>query len=312
MKSKCLLNLPKVLIFALFIIIIIGSLKSLQAEREQIVYRTNYKFVYDNQDELLVKTLIENLHGHVDRLEHFFGRKPHSMITIVIAKSDQVFQQFTPDHIPEWSQAVANWRKRYIVVRLDRPEAVKQLPRILTHELSHIFIVGNNLDNIPTWLHEGIAKFVSNDPPSLTEKVALANAFSRNNVMQLSALDSMLAFNAAKARLAYTQSWTAVDYFVTQHGLTGMQRLIGNIGMYHSLNDAFINTVGYDFIDFEIRWYEHTANRYRWLILLNFEHILWILMGLLAILAIITVQIRNRKKLRQWQMDEENDLLYPE
>ena len=86
--------------------------------------------------------------------------------------------------------------------------------------------------------------------------------------------------------------------------------MIQNVPRYRSINDAFKNTVGYDVLDFELNWYADLRDRYRWMAVLNLDNLLWVFMGFLAILVIIIIRYRNKKKLQLWEETEEFD--YPE
>jgi len=153
-------------------------------------------------------------------------------------------------------------------------------------------------------LNEGLAQYFSEKEISLNDKVSLANALAAKKIMQLDALDSLFLFYPQKARLAYIQSLSAVHFFLQEHDLGKLQQLIRNLGKHRSVNDAFKATLGYDFIDFELYWYEDLNAKYRWLIWMNFDNLLWIMIVLLAILAIIAVRYRNRKKMTKWGEEE--------
>jgi len=304
-KGFQLSKLFKILIFATFIVTLFGSLKNSQAERIAYVYQ-NYRFVCDPADTLLTKKLVEKTKPALQILENFYGRGPRTIVTIQLTSSESSYHKYARNGVPEWSQAVAFPGQRLIVLRLASAEEVQQAVQTLTHELSHLFcaeIVPAN--RFPTWLNEGLAQFLSGKRLSLNDKMLLANALTLKRVKRLQALEGLHDFSPVKARLAYIQSLYAVDYFVRMHGRATLSKLVQNLGRFRSANRAWMQTVGYDALDFEIYWYEDLSRSYRWLVWLNLDNLIWLSMGLLALLAIWLVRRRNRLKLQRWEEEED-------
>ena len=301
-----LLNQTKIIKFAIFIILVFWSLDSYASEKKILSYNY-YNILYDETDSILVTKLLAQIKDPLERIENFFGYKPGSVITIYITKSDREYKKYSISRVPEWSQAVAYINERLIILKFASAEEIKKSPQILLHELTHIFISDRlSPDRIPTWLNEGLADYLSGDELTLQDKLLIANALTTRNIIELSSLDSLITFHRPQAQLAYAQALTAVQYCIKMHGEEKLRKLIKNLARYRSLNDAFLATVGYDFIDFEIDWYEDIYKQYRWLIVLNLENLIWISITVLAILAIITIKLRNRKKIRGWEETEQD------
>ncbi len=303
-------KLFKICIFTLFIVTLFGSLKSAVAARVRFEYR-NYNFICDKQDTLLLKQLMRDVQPRLQKLEAFYEHIPTEVITVQVTSSESAYQRIASQGIPEWSQAVAFPSQSLIVMRVVSAEEVRQAAQTLTHELSHLFcadIVPPN--RLSVWLNEGLAQYVSGKRLGLNDKVLLANALALKRVPQLKALEALHNFSPPKARLAYIQALSAVEYFVHKHGEARLSMLVQNLGKYRSAKRAWLQTVGYDFVDFELNWYQSTYHAYRWLVWLNLDNIIWLTMGLLAITAIIVVRRRSRKKLERWE--EEDFYLEPD
>lgn len=280
------------------------SLKNASAEHLQSE-SGKYDFVFDASDSILVHKLIEQMNPALKRLEDFFGRGSGSVITIFITQSQAEYHRRTQNALPEWSQAAAFPGQRFIVLRLASAEEIATAPKTLTHELVHIQI-GEKVPpgRMPVWLNEGLAQYLSGKDLSLNDKVLLANALALKRVPHLSAIDSLLSFGPQKARLAYIQALSAVQYFVNANSRKQLSELVIALALHHSINDAFMSVIGIDFIDFEIGWYEDIQEKYRFLVVLNLDNLLWLSMGLLALAAIFAVRRRNRKKMQTWENDE--------
>ncbi len=293
----------KIFKFALFLYVL--NLLNSGFAAESRILKDNYLFIFNERDSILAAKLYDSVERQLEHIKQFFGREAKSTITIYLTRSAAEYQKYARKKVPEWSQAVAFPSERLIVIKLASPEEINKAPEILLHELVHIFIAGRIPENrMPTWLNEGLAQYLSGKKLTVTEKVGLANALASNKIFELSELDSLLWFNPPEAQLAYSQALTAVEFFIKKHGKRALNRLVNNLAVHRSINDAFLATVGYDFIDFKIFWYEDLNERYRWLILLNLENLIWIIISVLAISAIIAIRLRNRKKLKTWDETE--------
>lgn len=302
-----LLKARKIYIFVTFVVTFLGSLKLALAGQAHTVYE-NYIFAYEAQDSVLVRKLVLKVKPALNELNEFFTQQTGGLITIYLTPSDSRYRKLTQNRIPEWSQAVAFTSQRFIVLRVASAEEVKTAPQTLLHELVHMHVAQKiPPGRMPLWLNEGLAQYLSNTELTLDDKVLLANKLALKQLLQLSALDSMQNFSAVKARLAYVQALSAVHFFVKTYDRPTLRFLIDNLALYHSANDAFRKTIGFDFIDFERQWYEDLKKNYRWLVILNIDNLIWVTMGMLAILAILAVRRRNQKKLAVWSEIESND-----
>ena len=297
-------KLFKICIFTLFIVTLFGSLKSTVAARVRFEFR-NYNFICDERDTLLLKQLMRDVRPRLQKLELFYRHIPTEAITIQVTSSESAYQRIASQGIPEWSRAVAFPSQSLIVMRVVSAEEVQQAAQTLTHELSHLFcadIIPSS--RLPVWLNEGLAQYLSGKRLGLNDKVLLANAFTLKRIPQLKALEALHSFSPPKARMAYIQALSAVEYFAHKHGEERLSALVQNLGKYRSVKRAWTQTVGYDFIDFELNWYQATYRAYRWLVWMNLDNLIWVLMGLLAVAAIILARRRSRKKMERWEEEE--------
>jgi len=272
------------------------------ASSKRIIKSDNYHFFFEQDDSVFVATLVSRIESSLTDIEDFFSYRPQSVITIILTRSRAEYESYARRGLPEWSQAVAFTREKLIILKIETAEELKRSPEILLHELVHIFVADRFPGvRLPVWLNEGLAQYLSGYKFSLDDRIAIANALSVKKIMPLSEIDSLLDFSPMKARLAYLQSLAAVQFFVNEYGIHALQQLILKLAEHRSLDEAFSAAVGHDFIDFEIFWYEDLRSTNRWLILLNIENIIWVVMGVLAVTAIILVRLRNKRVIRSWE-----------
>ncbi len=382
---------------------------------ETLNYR-NYQFIHQNKDSLLVRHLLGKIEPSLIKIEDFFGYAPVSLVTIYLTRSEADYRKLTRNGIPEWSQAVAFGKEKIIVLKLISADDVLKGPEVLLHELVHIYFAERfPPGRVPNWLNEGLAQYLSGKRLTLQDKVFLAQSMSAKKLIGLDGLDTLLTFSRPRARLAYIEALSAVEYFIQDFGVnirslsstkgtsTGFDRLSlrslssskgtgigfnklslrslslskgtgigfdpdtsGQATLSHrslssacpdssgskgsgsgfdklsqrslssacpdlsgskgtvnpgyerlkelvktlrterSLNKAFLMVTGSDYIDFEVGWYAWLDEKFHWLLILNIDNLLWIGMGVLALLAIVFVRWRNRRKIKQWEAEDES------
>lgn len=298
-------KISKIIIFATCFLTIISA--HLIAASKQTKHYDNYHFIYEEGDSIYVNKLVLKIKNQLLKIEDFFNYKPQSIITIILTRSDAEYDLYRKNTIPEWSQAVALTKEKIIILKIESAEAIKRSPEILLHELVHIFFENKTkYRKIPVWLHEGIAQYLSGYELTINDRIHLANALVSDNIISLTSMDTMFHFNQVKARLAYIESLTAIQFIVKKHGVEALKRIIHNMSNDMSVNQAFMTALGYDFIDFEIYWYEELSSQNRWLIILNFENLLWISIVLLAIMVIILIKLKNRRLQKSWEDEIES------
>jgi hypothetical protein len=275
---------------------------------EAITFNDYYRFYYKNSDSVLVQKLISKVKPGLRLMDTFFQYSPESGIDIIISKSKDEYQQLAQVPIPEWSQAIAFTRQGKIILNLSSAEAIRSSPQILIHELTHIFLASVFPEAIiPVWINEGLAQYFAEEDLSFEDMRMLANALSSSKLLDFNALDTVLSFTPAKARLAYIESLSAVKFFISQYGLGALREVIEDLNQSQSLDQAFLNTTGFDVLDFEIKWMQYLSSEYKWLIVLNFDNLLWVTIGMLFLLALVIKRIRAKKTIKNW-IEEDGDV----
>ncbi len=301
-----LAKVRKIFIFGIFLIVSFWSLTYGEALKKQ--QYGALIFYYDQTDSLLVKGLIEKIKTPWRRVEILFQEALNIPVSVRLTKSEAEFNRFLHHQVPEWSQAVALPKQRMVVLKLADAEQIRKSPQILIHELMHI-LLSDYLQGayLPVWLNEGLADYFSEGGLSFEKKIILAEAVVQKKIMDLMALDSLLNMPAPKARLAYVEAQSAVEFIAKQFGDERLLELIREIKTQKNFRKAFHFTFGFDLLDFEIRWNEFIKQKYRWLVLLKFEEWIFALSGLLFLVAVIVVYLRNKKKLKTLADEDQED-----
>lgn len=138
--------------------------KMLKAERELEVGRdyalatsSHFNLRYDGQVDLdLADAVTEFLEERYWTLADTFDLAPRQPITVVLYPK-QEFRDVT--QLPEWVGGVYDGKVRVPIGGLRRLDPAAR--RLLTHELTHVFVHAKTRGHAPRWLHEGLAQHLA-------------------------------------------------------------------------------------------------------------------------------------------------------
>ncbi len=126
----------------------------------------------------------------------------------------------------------------------------------MIHELAHLLVrelTFNCFGNLPTWLEEGLATYAEGD---LTEyqRRTLEDAIAEDGLISLRSLNSSFPADHSGAHLSYAQSWSLVNYLITEYGWSRVQRLLDVFAEGETYEQAIERVYGMDLHDLETAW----------------------------------------------------------
>ena len=262
---------------------------------------------YSPEDETYAKRLLVVLDKEIAVFENFFNTKLEGIFTIEIPASQTDYNTSAGSNIPEWSNALYMPSQRRMILK--KPEwfsSEENFEQVISHELSHLFFhqkYGHSA--IPLWFNEGLAEYLSDKRIEMPEGVIIANAIFTRIIIPLMNIDSLLLFNSGRARLAYLESLTAIQFLESIISSRGNEwdefmEMVNQAGFEITLKSF----TTYDQVDFEIFWYRWLSEKYKWFIILNWENLIWIFMTIVLLGALYAVRYRNKKTLEDWENDE--------
>ncbi len=292
--------------FVFFFVIFAGTVLSAEAaELQNKLVRVRYPDDKQKTGRFLFETAVRES----DELHRKLGAIPGQQTTIILAASEYEFRRITRGRLPEWSGGVALGDGRTIVLKPLPVFDKNGYRELLLHEMAHIYfaaIPGSN--RFPLWLNEGIAMQLSGRQLKLEESISVANALFNDKVLLLSEIDRLLRYPRAQANLAYIQSLLAVNFLSSQIGENKMPEFLRELARSQSMDATFLSYTGKDMIDFEFAYFAQLEKKYKWLVILNFESLSWLAMLLMILLIYIAIKIRNYRRLKKWE--EEEDLFW--
>lgn len=244
--------------------------------------------------------------------ENFFGYQYADTFRIYVAKSESDFTRLTRGQVPEWGTGVAILGSKSIVMRQPQNLAVDpEFRRILIHEAAHLSLeVASGYQWVPRWIHEGFAMWQSHEW-RMGQDITLAKALLTGSLIPLSELENVNDFHRAKAGLAYTESFLALDLFLDEFGRQGLVEFVTLLREGTSFRESFFRSTGLSYWEFQRLFESHAKHKYHFFYVLTDPSLLWILFVLLFILVFVWKKLQNRKKLKEWERMERLGRQFP-
>jgi hypothetical protein len=108
------------------------------------------------------------------------------------------------------------------------PETLIRFEQEIPHELVHLLLyerMGTKIDNLPTWLSEGLSTYFERSPSQLYSN-ALNKAHSNDAWIEMASLCSSFPISENDLVLAYAQSESFTNYLLDVYGTGGVVRLL--------------------------------------------------------------------------------------
>lgn len=127
---------------------------------------------------------------------------------------------------------------------------------VIPHELVHLVFdtaARNPYNYPPRWLNEGLATYLSQ---GLTggDQAAVQAAANDGSIIPLAGLEGQFPTTADGFFLAYSESVSAVDFFIRTHGQDALLRLIDAYADGRTDDEAFHAAIGQDVATFDAAW----------------------------------------------------------
>lgn len=196
----------------------------------------------------------------LDRLKEYTTAEPAKMIKLYIyADSDDL--QGSMIYPQEWTGGVAFTRYGIMAIGI-APEKLDWGKRAIAHELTHLVIhqvTLNPYNEIPTWLDEGLA-MRSEGELSPTMEIFLNRAVADKGLISVQSLASPFSAYSGEASLSYAQSYSLVDFLITQYGQAKMDDLLQTFAAGSTYDTALEKVYGFDMDGLDTRWQNWIQN----------------------------------------------------
>jgi hypothetical protein len=300
-----LLTFEKTGKFITFILVILAAVNISLAYEQRV---NNFSLYGADQDSLIVQQLAEFVTQCQKKFNQFFDINYQQKVDIYLARSAKEYAEFNQSNVPEWSSGVAYTQLRKIILKPGSYYDPGRYRETLFHEIAHMYIMEvSPSGRVPVWLNEGLSMYLSEKSISWQESIAIGNAISANNLVDLEAIGNVLRFYQAKAETAYIQSFLAVQYLVAKIGEKAVVSMLYDFSSTMTVDEVFEKHLGYSYFEFELEWFDDLKNRYRWMSWLQFENLLWFSFIVIIFLVFILKKMRNRKIIKEWEEEDNSN-----
>lgn len=213
----------------------------------------NFVLKYDQDDTYSSELVLRSLVNAYNELAYDLGWYENSEFTVILY-SNKDFTNIL--NVPSWAAAIYDGKIRipfqYASLNIDELEA------IIRHELTHALLHRIAGNNVPAWLHEGVAQY--KDGLDDTEvRNTLRNAVINNLVIPINQLNAGFVNlnDNTKVKIAYAESLGFIEYLIDNYGFYTILDILNSFKNYSSLDELFTSVYNIDLKHLENNWLEH-------------------------------------------------------
>jgi len=163
-------------------------------------------------------------------------------------------------HPQEWTGGVAFTRHGIIAIGIGTGN-LDWGKRAIAHELAHLVIhqmTLNPYSDLPTWLDEGLAMYAEGalDPGFI---IYLNRALDENSLISVRSLSSPFSAYTEESLLSYAQSYSLVEFLITNYGQSKMLELLNTFSQGSSYDAALIKVYHFDTEGLDTLWRDYVT-----------------------------------------------------
>ena len=208
-------------------------------------------------DEAFVAELMAAAQEALQLLAESTGAELENPAKLYIYANSLDMQQSMID-VQAWAGWLAFQRLSIIALGI-APTNISWGKDAIAHELAHLVVhqvTFNPYNNLPTWLDEGLAMYAEGEQEE-SFGVSLEEAIATDGLFSVQSLCSPFSADSDKANLSYAQSYSLVNYLITEYGQADMLELL-HIFQQGSGYDAALEAVyGFDMDGLDSLWREY-------------------------------------------------------
>ena len=210
----------------------------------------NFILKHDHDDAYSSELVLHSLVNVYNELAYDFGWYNNCEFTVILYSNEDFVNIL---NVPPWAAAVYDGKIRipfqYTSLNID------ELEEVIRHELIHAILHRIAGNNVPAWLHEGIAQY--KDGADNTEvRNTLRDAVVNNLMIPINHLKSgFVNFkDNTKVRIAYAESLGFVEYLVSNYGFYTILDILNNFNDYSNLDELFTSVYNLNLDQLENSW----------------------------------------------------------
>ncbi len=225
----------------------------------------HFKIRYiDGPDEILIHFAEQVLEQSYKVLGDIIDYYPKEKVLVEIYPGREDFSKISPltlkDIMTSGTVALCKYRRIMIITPASALRGYNWMDT-LSHEFVHYLLSSASHNNVPLWLHEGIAKNLEarwrgGEQMTPIMETVLASGIQNDYLVKLK--DMMPSFaklkSAEDVQLAYAEVSTMVDYLLKIKGNTIISTLVKSLREGNSFEKAIQQEVGMSLPEFQAAW----------------------------------------------------------
>jgi tetratricopeptide (TPR) repeat protein len=233
----------------------------------------HFRFAYvDGSDRILVHYAKEALEKSYQVLGKLFNFYPSEKILVEFYPNHEPFSQISPLTFKDIMTSGTVALCKYNRIMMISPGALVRgynWMDTLSHEFTHYILSAKSNNNVPLWLHEGIAKYLESRWRENREylnplmKTVLASGLSQDYMVSLEAMMPSLAKlkTAEEVQLAYAEVATMVDYMIELKGEEILADITEDFSKELSIDTILENRLGKNLEEFQKSWKSYVKGK---------------------------------------------------
>jgi tetratricopeptide (TPR) repeat protein len=233
----------------------------------------HFRFAYvDGSDRILVHYAKEALENSYQVLGELFNFFPTEKILIEFYPNHEPFSQISPLTFKDIMTSGTVALCKYNRIMMISPGALVRgynWMDTLSHQFTHYILSAKSHNNVPLWLHEGIAKYLETRWRKSKEflnplmKTVLASGLSQDYMVALEDMMPSLAKlkTAEEVQLAYAEVATMVDYMIELKGEGILANIAEDFAKEQSIDTILKNRLGMNLEEFQKSWKSYVKGK---------------------------------------------------
>jgi hypothetical protein len=211
-------------------------------------------------DRSFGEALFDQANKTLDQIENEAGVKVEVPVKIFIYGSFADLHDAIAVGSQEWTGGQAFTDQGVVVIGVS-PDDLDYGLIATPHELTHLVIhqaTDNPFGDIPRWLDEGLAVYMSGelDAPWRDYRDMVARSARQGKLMTLQTLSSSFPADSEQAGLAYAESGVVVEFIIKHYGQKAMAHLLEIFSQGALYDDALEQALGVDTWGLDNAWRE--------------------------------------------------------
>lgn len=201
-------------------------------------------------------TLLEAAEAGLERLQQDTGIELQGKVEFFIY-ADSTDMREALLYVQDWAGGIAFTDYNTILIGVPPHLAETWGSSTVRHELAHLVINQFSLSclggSLPNWLSEGLAVYAEGEPEEQTLK-DIEEAIEGNSFQPVRSLNGSFPAQGDKASVAYSQSYSLVDYLLDTYGQEKMQELLLVLAGAAGYDAALQQVYGFNADGLELAW----------------------------------------------------------